>query len=280
MVPFIAGTAQQKYLNAEEGAKSAAANGYSHWYVDGSLVGERPADWSAARIEALRDNARQLGVKPIYHGNFKVPLSSDVKEMREAAIAYVTREIDLSAALGAPLILHGGGIVEPRNVKEARHIALDGMVENVNRLAEYANDRGVKIWLENLCDYNKFHPFYYIYTKFDEFDYVLSRVPAVSFILDASHAHVNSGDPVRVFDAFYDRIVAMAWSDNMGVLDSHMPLGRGNVDYPRLIKSIIEHNWSGVLSFETRGSELTDSLAYISRVAAAVSNNDELTRHV
>jgi L-ribulose-5-phosphate 3-epimerase len=267
-IPFLAGTAQQKYLKAEDGARSAAANGYSHWYVDGSLEGERPADWPETRIKALRDLAGQLGVRPIYHGNFKIPLGSDVREMREAAVAYVSKEVDLSARLGAPLILHGGGIVEPRKIKEVRHIALDGLVENLNRLTEYAKDQGVEIWLENLCDYTKFHPFYYVYTKFEEFDYVLSRAPAVSFILDVSHAHVNNGDPVGVFDAFHKRIVAMAWSDNMGVFDSHMPLGNGNVDYPRLIKSIIERNWAGVLSFETRGSELTDSLAYIGQLAA------------
>lgn len=263
---FITGTAQQKYLCAEDGARSAGEGGYTHWYVDGSLEGERPADWSPSRIDALLAIAQDEGVRPIYHGNFKVPIASDVAEVRATAIPYVRSEIDVCAALGAPLILHGGGIVEPRSVRHAKGIALDGLVESLLRITEYAQQRGVAVWLENLCNYTNCHPFYYIFTRDEEFEYVLDRVHGIDFILDVSHAYVNGGDPVKTFEAFRKRIVAMAFSDNNSTADSHLPLGRGTLNYPGLVDQIMAANWQGTISFETRGSELDHSIDHLTQL--------------
>lgn len=275
---FMQGAAQQNYLSAEDGVKEAARGGYSHWYIDGSLEGERPGDWTPERIASLRQCINTLGVKPIYHGNFKVPLGSDVAEMRSAALHYMRQEVDLCVALGgAPLIVHGGGIVEPRLVVAARKIGLDGLVSNLRELTLYAAERNVPIWLENLCNYTKFHPFYYIYTTPEEYAYVLDRVPLISFFLDVSHAHVNEGKPVQVFEKFADRIAAMSFSDNEGVRDSHFPLGEGNLDYPGLVESIIRHDWKGIIGFETRGANLNASVSYLNRVAERVSSQSGST---
>lgn len=269
---FMRGAAQQNYLRAEEGISAAAQGGYSHWYIDGSLEGERPADWTPERIASLRERIVTLGVKPVYHGNFKAPLASDVADMRAAALNYMRREVDLCVALGgAPLIVHGGGIVEPRLVVAARKIGLDGLVEGLRELTAYAAERNVPVWLENLCNYTKFHPFYYIYTTPEEYAYVLDQVPLVSFFLDVSHAHVNDGKPVEVFEKFSNRIVAMSFSDNEGVRDSHFGLGEGNLDYHGLVRSIIKHNWAGIIGFETRGSDLNTSVSYLNSVVQQVS---------
>jgi sugar phosphate isomerase/epimerase len=265
---FLAGAAQQQYLQAEEGLKAADDEGYTHWYIDGSLDGERPRDFSNARIAALRKDAQSHGLSPIYHGNFKVPIASDVEEMRGAAADYVRQEIDLCAELGSPLILHGGGIVEPRAVKPVKRICLEGLVDVLDKLTAYAEAKGVELWLENLSNYTKNHPFYYIFTKDEEFDYVFSRIGGVSFILDVSHAYINNGDPTETFRKFRHRIVAMSFSDNMGVVDSHLPLGKGSLDYRTLIDEISSASWRGIISFETRGGTLRDSLDHLAALAA------------
>lgn len=264
---YITATAQQNYLTAELGIQEAAKQGYSHWYIDGSLPGERPADWSESRIKAMRETISKVGVKPVYHGNFKAPLGSDVREMSGAALEYIKREVDLSSALGgAPVIVHGGGIVEPRLVIEARRSGLNSLIDNLGELVDYARGRNVEIWLENLSNYTKFHPFYYICVNEEEYAEVLGNVPGLKFFFDVSHAHVNEGDPVKVFERLHQHVVGMSFSDNKGERDSHFPLGRGSLDYPGLVKSILKHEWRGLVGFETRGSTLSESIAYLNGV--------------
>ncbi|MEJ5061276.1 MULTISPECIES: sugar phosphate isomerase/epimerase family protein [unclassified Pseudomonas] len=264
---YIIATAQQNYLTAELGIQEAAKQGYSHWYIDGSLPGERPADWSENRIKAMRETISKVGVKPVYHGNFKAPLGSDVREMSGAALEYIKREVDLSSALGgAPVIVHGGGIVEPRLVIEARRSGLNSLIDNLGELVDYARGRNVEIWLENLSNYTKFHPFYYICVNEEEYAEVLGNVPGLKFFFDVSHAHVNEGDPVKVFERLHQHVVGMSFSDNKGERDSHFPLGRGSLDYPGLVKSILKHEWRGLVGFETRGSTLSESIAYLNGV--------------
>jgi sugar phosphate isomerase/epimerase len=264
---YVTATAQQNYLTAELGIQEAAKQGYSHWYIDGSLPGERPADWSEKRIKAMRETISKVGVKPIYHGNFKAPLGSDVREMSGAALEYIKREVDLSSALGgAPVIVHGGGIVEPRLVIEARRSGLNTLIDNLGELVDYARERNVEIWLENLSNYTRFHPFYYICVNEEECSEVLGNVPGLKFFFDVSHAHVNEGDPVKVFERLHQHVVGMSFSDNKGERDSHFPLGRGTLDYPGLVKSILKYEWRGLVGFETRGSTLSESIAYLNGV--------------
>ncbi|MCF5662671.1 sugar phosphate isomerase/epimerase, partial [Pseudomonas syringae] len=52
---FMTATALQDYLGAETGLRTAHEQGYSHWYIDGSLEGERPVDFTPARIAALNE---------------------------------------------------------------------------------------------------------------------------------------------------------------------------------------------------------------------------------
>lgn len=265
---FMAAAAQQDYLAAEAGIQEAARQGYSHWYIDGSLEGERPEDWTAQRISALNALIAEKGVRPIYHGNFKAPLGSDVEAVAQGALDYVKKEVDVCAALGGiPLIVHGGGIVEPRLVIEARRLGLQRLIHNLRELVAYGEQRGVQIWLENLSNYNKFHPFYYICTTENEIEEVLESVPGLHLFLDVSHAYVNEGDPLSFFRKFSHRVIGMSFSDNRGDRDSHFPLGRGTLDFAGLLAQVQAVDWKGMVGFETRGGTLAHGVNYLNSLA-------------
>lgn len=261
---FMKAAAQQNYLSAEAGLLLARQEGYSHWYIDGSLEGERPADFDPPRVHALNRLILESGIKPIYHGNFKAPLGSDVKALANSALDYVKQEVDLCQALGCrSLIVHGGGVVEPRLVREACSIGLVNLIDNLQQLVAYGKQQGVDIWLENLCNYTRFHPFYYICTTEDEVETVLTAVPGLHLFLDVSHAYVNGGDPLSFFNKFNHRIKGMSFSDNKGDRDSHSPLGRGTLDFTGLISAVKRTQWQGTIGFETRGSTLMDSVNFL-----------------
>ncbi|GAB7529083.1 hypothetical protein PS3A_14920 [Pseudomonas sp. 3A(2025)] len=266
----MAAAAQQNYLSAEAGLLLAQQEGYSHWYIDGSLEGERPTDFDTSRVLALNRLVLETGIKPIYHGNFKAPLGSDVKALANSALDYVKQEVDLCQALGCQsLIVHGGGVVEPRLVREACKIGLGNLIENLGQLVAYGKQHGVDIWLENLCNYTRFHPFYYICTTEDDIETVLTAVPGLHLFLDVSHAYVNGGDPLSFFNKFNSRIRGMSFSDNKGDRDSHSPLGRGTLDFSGLISAVTRTQWQGTIGFETRGSTLTDSVNFLNGLSSA-----------
>lgn len=267
-LPFVAGIVLNSYLDAEQGLRCARRHGCSHWYVDGSLDSEVPAAWTEDRIAELNAMIREAGVSPVFHGNYRAPLSSDIDLVRRAAVASVQAEIDICARIHAPLIVHGGAIVEPRLIEAAKARALDRLVESLGEVVSYARARGVDIWLENLSNYTRYRPFHYVFTKLAEFRYVLDRVPSVKFILDIGHANVGNTDPFEGFDAFHHRIVGLSLSNNEGEKDTHFPLAYGTVRYPVLLRKLAATGWRGLIVFETRGRTPDRSLGDLAEIYA------------
>lgn len=272
---FMVGYGVQRYHKAEEGVVNASHEKCTHWYIDGAEHSDRAAEWSDSRIDNMKDLMAKYGIKPIYHGNFKVPIASDVPEIRKKGVGYVYSEIDVAAKLGAPLILHAGGIVEPRDVKGSKERALNGYIDSLKDLSAYAEEKGVVLWLENLCNYKKFHPFYYIFTNLAEYERVFSEIKSenVKMIFDVCHETVGGGDPIEVFDRLKDKIVSFSFSDTDGVRDSHWPLGKGVVNYRSLLNAIQSADWRGVVSFETRGGVLYQNVEYLNQLINDISRD-------
>lgn len=258
--PFVLGYALQEYYTAEMGIIAAKEANYSHWYIDGSLESEVPSQWTTARIDSLLEDIAQYQVKPIFHGNFKVPLAADVLELRKAAIDYTKKEIDLAALLGAPVIIHGSVIVEPRLVNKLKKIALDHYIETIEILTDYAAKKNVEIYLENLSNYKNYKPFHYIFTHMEEFEYVFSKLADLKFFLDVGHANIGGGDAVEIIQRHHHRIVAMSFSNNDGMRDQHLSLNNGTIDYKKIISTILNCRWQGIIAFETRGCSPTQSV--------------------
>jgi len=254
LLPFGSGLAHQRYLSAEQGIKVAYENECTHWYVDGSLFGEMVNDWNEERIHLVNNLVNQFGIKPIFHGNFKAPLASDVEQFREAAVDYVKKEIDISSALNAPIILHGGCIVEPKTVVIAKRKALDNYVKSVLELANYAKENEVDIYLENLSNYVNYRPFHYMFTHFEEYEYVFNLIKNdnVFFFLDIGHENICNGDPERVIRKFHKKIKGISFSNNDGIKDQHFGINRGTIDYHIISKAIFETKWHGLVAFEAR----------------------------
>ncbi|WP_205836233.1 hypothetical protein [Iodobacter violaceini] len=90
-LPFCNEITHQKYLTAEKGIKTAYEMGCSHWYIDGSLIEEMVSDWNEARISNLNELILSTRIQPLFHGNFKAPLASDVEDFRAAAVDYTKK---------------------------------------------------------------------------------------------------------------------------------------------------------------------------------------------
>lgn len=271
--PFVLGYALQEYFSAEEGILAAKKANYSHWYIDGSLESDVPNQWNSHRIDALLHQMEQYHITPLFHGNFKAPLASDVQELRQAAIAYTKKEIDLASVLQAPIILHGGAIVEPRLVNKLKREALENYLDTLYILSEYAYKRNVRIYLENLSNYKHYKPFHYIFTHIEEFDYILPRIPELKLFLDIGHANIGEGKPIEIIKKYHQQIIGMSLSNNDGLRDQHLALDQGNIDYQNIITAILQCDWQGIIAFETRGRTPAESIEDLCKLYQQVINN-------
>lgn len=266
---FVKGYALQSYLCAEDGLSYASKNLFHYWYIDGSLRSEMPDMWNHNRIDQLRNNIEATGVSPLFHGNFKVPLASDIHDIRMAAIEYTKKEIDLSSQLKSPLIIHGGAIVEPRLVIRAKKAALECYLDSLKILLDYADESDVEIYLENLSNYKNSRPFHYIFTHEEEFEYILSKIDAKLF-LDIGHANIGNDSPLEIFKKFHKYIAGMSFSNNDGIYDQHLSLFNGIVDYKALIHEIISTKWNGIVAFEIRDQSPSANIQELEKIHESV----------
>lgn len=277
-MPFVTSYALQEYHSAENGLIEAKKANYTHWYIDGSLEENIPEKWDRERITALQNKIQQSKVRPIFHGNYRVPLASDVEILRKTAIEYVKKEIDLAHCFNSPVIIHGGAIVEPRLINKAKKIALDKYLDSIQVLVEYGEAKNIDIYLENLSNYKDYKPFHYIFTHADEFEYIFSRITNVKFFLDIGHANICDGMPVEIIRKYHHKIVAMSFSNNDGKRDQHLRLKNGTIDYRQIISAILACRWKGMIAFETRGISAVQSVYDLFNLYQEVIRCDDLLK--
>ncbi|MFL1553082.1 MULTISPECIES: sugar phosphate isomerase/epimerase [unclassified Pseudomonas] len=257
---FCTGLAQQKYMGAEKGLQTAVEAGCTHWYIDASLYGEMVEDWTETRIAGLQGQIAKTGVKPIFHSNFKAPLGSDVEAFRTAAVQYVKREIEIASRLGAPLIIHGGCIVEPKIAPMAKQVVLERYLKSVQELALYAEARGTDIYLESLSSYVN----YRIFTHEAQYAWVLEHLQPhanVYFCLNAGHAIIERGLPAAVLRKYPHLIKGIAFRNNSGAQDPYLQEHDDSCDYADVVQAIVETHWQGLVTFETRTQTAKAALA-------------------
>lgn len=275
-IPFITGFAAQRSLPYAESIQFAIENGCKVFYVECASRVDSVTSFCDDKVSKLIALAASKGVSPIVHGNYRNPLSSELDLVREAAVKYAMLEIDLAQKLNAPLIVHGSGLFTHNMINEYKAGALKAYKSSVIALAEYAQHKGVEIWVENLEYYSDKHPFYTVYSKLKEYEELLDGSPDnVRMILDVGHEHI-SGDPIITFNKLKDRIAAVSLNDNDGVHDTHMALGKGTLDISGFLTAMSESGWKGVMAFETRGRDPKDEIAYIEEMYSFL-NNEETT---
>lgn len=257
--PFVTYYALQNYLSAENGIIDASQNNFDYWYIDASHESERPDKWDSRRIDNLNSLVETCKVSPLLHGNFKIPIASDVNEIQIASIKYIKKEIDLAEKIQAPLIIHGGGIVEPRLVKNVKRKSLEIFINSLEVILNYAELKNVTIFVENLSNYKNYVPFHYIFTNEIEISYVLEKLPEIKIFFDIGHANIGC-DPLNFFSQFHFAIHGISISNNNGIKDQHLSFQKGTIDYTKFIAKMIDIKWKGIVSFEIRDKKPNEYL--------------------
>lgn len=118
------------------------------------------------------------------------------------------------------------------------------LVRAVKDLADYAPD--VMLCLENLV-----YP-HEIYRSPEDMAELIRKINRtnVGVTLDVGHASTCGYKPVDFLHLLQDHVFHVHLHDNDGIIDQHLPLGEGIVDYVAVLKSLRDMDYQGVVNFE------------------------------
>lgn len=217
---------------------------------------------------------RRVGLKYICLKKFHLPLDSTQQQIAEA----VTKIKD------AGVIPYGCGCVKMNNE------------EQVNNAFEYAEAAGMKTII---CE-PAFEMLPVINQKVQEYDIQVAlhnhcgskaayNSPEVSYkyakrygkrigiCLDIGHSLRAGVEPSAAIERFADRLLDMHIKDisDPAKLSGDVPVGRGVVDIPNVLRALIKIKYAGVASFEYEKDPqplagLAESVGYVKGVLAAI----------
>ncbi len=83
---------------------------------------------------------------------------------------------------------------------------------------------------------------FYLGSKREWLDRILSRVPELGVTLDTGHSNVNKEDPVRFLKRYGRKVSHVHLNNNRGRMDEHNVLGDGTLNVQRFLKTVRDVN--------------------------------------
>ncbi|HJK78742.1 MAG TPA: sugar phosphate isomerase/epimerase [Methanocorpusculum sp.] len=207
-----------------------AQAGFDGWEIsmDGWFhsVADIPRKFPGIR-KVLRDTGLESSVHLPFSGLNPASLNADVWN---ATVSQLSACIESASEIADTITLHPG-YLEP-NGREATSAAWNTHKEALARLGEVAERAGVCVALENMPNLEDFYcrdPY--------ELEGFADAVSGISLTFDVGHANTNGN-----LDAFCRVILPRAAHlhihDNHGKYDEHLPLGKGSIDWKKIMPKI------------------------------------------
>ena len=205
---------------------------------------------------SVRTAAAENDLDVVVHLPFTVDIGSLHPEVRAGACGELEACIDVAAELEARrAVLHARSFGRPFHWDD--ELVVDALRASVQRLHEYAAERGVTACAENL--------------EGDVID--VTDVPSLltgtdaSMCLDTGHAYgsgMDGSEQADFLQAHGDRIAHVHLNDTRrDGGDEHLPVGLGRIDFAELTAAMAETDWRGTCTHETLrfGDRFDDVLA-------------------
>jgi sugar phosphate isomerase/epimerase len=189
------------------------------------------------------------GMFAVGHTAYWVNFGSSLEKARRGWIDEAKDMIHAAAELNVGLLnfhfysrLGTVGVTE-----ESRNVFLENFTSAMRELTIFAKTEKVDLMLENVPS-EEGHPL----ESIEYFSEVMRAIPELRFHLDAPHAFIEGGvKGIRGYvEAFGDRLAHIHLHDNHGKYDEHLPLGRGKIDFRKVVKLLKEINYDKTITFE------------------------------
>jgi sugar phosphate isomerase/epimerase len=162
--------------------------------------------------------------------------------MREASVQELMEGLGAAARMGMDVYTVHPGFMTPIGFV-ARDRVKEAVRSSLRRLERMSRELGVTIALENMPR----SPF----SMATEPGALAELMDGIDIGICFDIGHANTMGLIDEFLELKDRFVNIHVHDNMGATDEHLPVGRGTVDFPRLLRRL--SGYSGRYVIESRG---------------------------
>ena len=204
--------------------------------------------WTPARISGIKKLRDQAGVKYGLHSASFVNAAEIEPTVRKAVQRHLMDYVELAHQLEAEyVVLHFG-----------YHFSLfmdhvfECLIRTYTPVVELAEKYKLPIGIENMNKIHEEAEIAYLGVTIEELTRVFDAIPSKYFglTLDIAHASLLPGGPESFMDAFAGRIISTHVSDNDLILDRHLPVGDGKIDFKRVLGNLVKTGFKGTLNIE------------------------------
>jgi len=243
--------------------KRIRAAGFSEVEICADRTHLDPRVSSIEEVRKAKDVLNRMSLRPhSFHAPWTdVDLASKDDFKRESSLEAMMRSLDCCAELECPImVLHANSSEGLKYLtrKAMRQITTD----SVKTLAEYARDLNVKIALENLHE----HGVKRFGSTVSDLKIIIKDVgsDSVGICLDTGHAnmiHRKGFSPEMEIGRAGKDLISLHLHDNDGLEDRHWPIGRGTIDWHKVLEVLGRANPDLVLMHEVFGDGDPDKIA-------------------
>jgi len=178
------------------------------------------------RVSLLKEAAKSYNLEYSLHAPFAdINIASPSKAMLSASMKRLQQSMEIANAMDAKLwVFHPGAKTGIGQFYPGADWKQNS--ESIQKLWEKAEKLGLNIALENLPA-----KYYFFMSKAEDFARFYRETNlSVGIVLDLGHANLETQiEPF--FNLLTDKIVHIHASDNNGVEDEHLGIGRGKINY-------------------------------------------------
>ncbi len=227
----------------EEDAKFAAEHGFeglefNYWADFKELTAE-----TVAQMRALLD---RYGVRASALGMWGWNHIDPNPQTREESLAQLGRAIELAQALGAEILITGGGQIPDASLEDN----VREFVKVFPPFVERAENAGLKIACYAVHG-NSF------FTSIEAYERVWEQIPNVGVKLDPANWKHHGDDYLTLLRDHGDHVYYVHIKEHLyleGELASQPAAGMGDIEWGKVMAFLYEHGYDGYLSIEPHGA--------------------------
>jgi sugar phosphate isomerase/epimerase len=216
------------------------------------------ADYASIDGERLKEILDELGMRRSVHvgGLFDASKFASSEEEYDRMRQQMRRGVTLGNKIGASLVsVHPPFFSTGHQSAELRLKARKRFLRMLKEQADFARGNDIKLALESFC----YPPF--IFEDLNDFVQFASNFHSerLGILLDAGHLYQAGISLSRAVQMFKDRLADVHVHDATLEKDyrraTHLPIGKGSVDFRNLVKCLQDVCYDGWLTLEIRASE-------------------------
>lgn len=211
----------------------AGKNGFDFF----ELFSEEPyASPDVVDIEKVKTILSKYNLGIVGHIAWHLPIGSPIKKQRDFAIKEAEKHLSLMEKIGiSKVTIHSN--FHPL-IPEKESILLQ--TETLIKIVKNAEKRNIIIMLELLDSPRDTEK---------NIGEMLEKVPGLLMNLDIGHANLSGKSPERMIKKFGQKIAHVHMHDNDGIMDMHLPIGSGIINWQSVIKTL-KKNYDGTITLE------------------------------